>query len=198
MAERRKPPQDPGEDAAGTSRRDFLLGSVGGAVALGLALQPAGRARAQDGPATKLQVLTQPESATYAAWCDTLVPGAAEAGVSRYLDQQLAVPRVDTLLLLRVLGNPPFAEFYRSGLRGVEAESQRHHGQAFPNLDAKSRNALVEAAAAGKTEAWKNPDPTFFTFISRADAVDVVFGTERGFGELGIPHLAHIRPTAPW
>ena len=32
----------------------------------------------------------------------------------------------------------------------------------------------------------------------RSDAVDVVYGTEGGFEELGIPYLAHIRPPADW
>jgi hypothetical protein len=45
---------------------------------------------------------------------------------------------------------------------------------------------------------WHDPPPPFFYFVSRADAVDVVYGTLEGFRRLRVPYLAHIRPTEPW
>jgi len=177
-----------------------VLGSVSGALVLGLggALSPAGRARADGAPPAHLAVLTREEGALYDAWCEVLAPGAAEAGVSRYLDKQLAAPHPDTLLLLRVLANPPLDGFYRAGIAGIGDESTARFGQPFLALSDAQRLTVVDAAAKGSTTTWKEPDPNFFYFISRADAVDVAWGTMRGFRRLSVPYLAHIPPSEPW
>lgn len=183
-----------------TTRREFVLGSVSSALALGLsgALSPAGRARAEGAPPVRLRVFSPDEAALYDAWCDVLAPGAAAAGVSRYLDKQLAAPNPDTLLLLRVLANPPLDAFYRGGIAGIDRESAERFGKPFVALAEPERRAVVDAAASASTAVWKEPEPGFFYFISRADAVDVVWGTLRGFRELCVPYLAHIRPREPW
>lgn len=176
------------------------MGSVGSAIALGLGSgsSPAGGALVQGPPPLELRVLDEDESALYGAWCDVLAPGAAEAGVARYVDKQLAAAHHDSLLLLRVLGNPPFDGFYRGGIAGIDEESETRFGKRFVSLTHEEQRAVVEAAAAGSTLSWQEPDPGFFYFISRADAVDVVWGTESGFRELSVPYLAHIRPREPW
>ena len=53
-------------------------------------------------------------------------------------------------------------------------------------------------AATSTTIAWTTPTPNLFYFVSRSDAVDVVYGTIKGFHKLDIPYLAHIRPSTPW
>lgn len=143
-------------------------------------------------------MLSRDEAALYDAWCGVLVPGAAEAGVSRYVDKQLAAPPADALLLLRVLANPPLEAFYREGIAGIDQESAARFGKSFVGLAEKERSAVVDAAATAATRVWKEPDPGFFYFVSRADAVDVVWGTLRGFRELRVPYLPHIRPREPW
>jgi len=182
------------------TRREFVLESVSGALVLGLGgtLAPAGRACAGGAPPDQLRVLGRDEAALYDAWCEVLVPGAAKAGVSRYLDQQLAAPHPDTLLLLRVLANPPLDAFYRGGIAGIDEESMARFGESFLALPDPKRRAVIDAAATTSTIAWTEPDPSFFYFVSRADAVDVVWGTLRGFQELRVPYLAHIRPREPW
>jgi len=189
-----------GRSRGSATRREFVLRSVSGALVLGLggALSPAGRARAEGAPPAQLRVLSRDEAALYDAWCDVLAPGAAAAGVSRYLDKQLAAPHPDTLLLLRVLANPPLDAFYREGIAGIDQESAVRFGKSFVALAETQRRAVVDAAATASTTAWKEPEPSFFYFVSRADAVDVVWGTLRGFRELSIPYLAHIRPREPW
>lgn len=167
-------------------------------LGMGGALSPAGRARAEGAPPGHLSVLSRDEAVLYDAWCDVLVPGAAEAGVSRYLDTQLAAPHPDTLLLLRVLANPPLDGFYRAGIAGVDRESKARFGKPYVALTEAQRHTVVDAAAKGATTTWKEPDPDFFYFISRADAVDVVWGTMRGFRRLDVPYLAHIPPSEPW
>ena len=79
------------------------------------------------------------------------MPGAAEASISRYLDKQLAAPYPDTLLLLRVLANPPLDGFYRAAIAGVEQESDARFGTRFVALAAKEQRAVVDAAASGST-----------------------------------------------
>ena len=176
------------------------MGSVGSALALGLGsgLSLAGRALAQGPPPPELRVLGADEASLYGAWCDVLAPGAAEAGVARFVDDQLARPHPDSLLLLRVLGNPPFDAFYRGGIAGVDDESETRFRRRFISLTDAEQRVIVDAAASGSTLAWQEPDPGFFYFISRADAVDVVWGTEQGFRKLSVPYLAHIRPREPW
>jgi hypothetical protein len=34
--------------------------------------------------------------------------------------------------------------------------------------------------------------------VLRSDAVDVVYGTEEGYKDLGIPYMAHIAPLKRW
>jgi len=34
--------------------------------------------------------------------------------------------------------------------------------------------------------------------VVRNDAVDVVYGTQSGFEQLGVPYMAHIAPPSRW
>jgi hypothetical protein len=190
----------------GATRREFVRGSAAAVVAVGLWLVPGcagevlGRAGKKSLPTAGLRVLTADEAAVYAAWCDQLAPGAAAAGVSRYLDAQLAAPRDDAFLFLRVLANPPFEDFYRHGIAGIEQETRARFGggASYATLAEAQQRELIDAVAAEKTVAWKSPSPGFFFFVSRGDAIDVTYGTEAGFQRLGVPYIAHIRPPTPW
>lgn len=182
------------------SRREFLAdlrSSVVALAVLGFA-SPASLAAADGRRPKKLRVFSKSEAATYAAWGDVLAIGAAKAGVAQFVDKYLAKPYPDSLLLLRLLQNPPFDDFYTGGIAGIDQESQARFSRPFLALQAEQRNAVVNAAATSSTIAWTTPNPNFFYFVSRSDAVDVVYGTVKGFHKLDIPYLPHIRPPTPW
>lgn len=147
---------------------------------------------------TSYKVLTAAEVETLAAWCATMVSGADQAGVARFVDENLAGDQAASLLLLRYLDASDMAGFYRKGISGIEKECQHRFGLTFVRATATQRLELVEAAIASKMQVWIEPTPNFFYFISRSDAVDVVYGTQAGFADLKIPYLAHIQPPKPW
>ena len=72
-----------------------------------------------------LKVLTAEERAALEALGETLLPGARDAGLAHYVDQQLSVDPSESLLLARALGvAPPYANFYRAGLAGLDQSSR--------------------------------------------------------------------------
>ncbi|MBO9433727.1 gluconate 2-dehydrogenase subunit 3 family protein [Ruegeria sp. R13_0] len=144
------------------------------------------------------KTLTTTEAETLGAWCAIIVSGAGQAGVARFVDENLAGDQAASLLLLRYLDASDMAGFYRNGISGIEKECQHRFGLSFARANADQRLELVEAAIASKMQVWTNPNPNFFYFISRSDAVDVVYGTQAGFADLNIPYLAHIPPPRPW
>ena len=181
------------------SRRKFLNKTVR-AAAFGAAVgcSPAGLAAAQGKPPQKLRVFTQAQAETYAAWCNHLAIGAADAGVAYFVDKYLAEGMPGSLLLIRYLQNSPFDDFYLGGIAGIDQESEARFSKPFLALGKSSQNVVVHAAVTSSTVAWSDPNPNFFYFISRSDAVDVVYGTMKGFRDLDIPYLQHIRPSHPW
>ena len=182
------------------TRKEFLVQSISGAVALGLlgTGRPAGQAYAQGKPSEPLQVLSEDQAAVYDAWCDVLVIGASQAGVTRFVDKYLASPYAETLLFLKYFENVPLDAFYLLGIAGINEESNAQYAKSFLALTDEERRSIVEAAATSSTRVWRDPDPSLFYFVSRADAVDVVYGTVAGFRSLGVSYLAHIRPPYPW
>jgi hypothetical protein len=181
-------------------RRLIVKGAALGALAYTIGgtevlLSPR-EARAQDVP---LKVLTADERAALEALGDTLLPGAKDAGLAHYIDQQLSVPAGEALLVARALGvMPPYANFYRAGLAGLDAASHKAHGAKFAALTQEKRDAFVEQLRQKVPEGWSGPPSPFFYFVSRADAVDVYYGTVEGFERLGIPYMPHIAPLKRW
>jgi len=169
-----------------------LAYTVGGAEVL---LSPR-EAHAQGVP---LKVLTADERAALEALGETLLPGARDAGLAHYVDQQLSADPSESLLLARALGvMPPYANFYRAGLAGLDQSSRRAHGMTFAELAADKRAELVEQIRQKPPEGWSGPPSPFFYFVSRGDAVDVYYGTVEGFERLGIPYMPHIIPIKRW
>jgi hypothetical protein len=149
-------------------------------------------ALAQDVP---LKILSADERATLEAFGDTLLPGAKDAGLAHYVDQQLSIPPGEALLMARAVGvMPPYANFYRAGLAALDARA----GGGFAALPRDKRNALVEELRQKSPDGWIGPPSPFFYFVSRADAVDVFYGTVEGFERLGIPYMPHIKPMKRW
>jgi hypothetical protein len=147
----------------------------------------------------ELKALTSAEVRTLEAIGEVLVPGSAAKGLAHYVDWQLSTEPGQSMLMVKYLGlDPPFLLFYRSALRAIDRAAQAAHGRIFAELAAEEARERVGQMAAGKLPAWEGPPAALTYFALRADAVDVVFGTETGFAELGLPYAAHIAPPTPW
>lgn len=171
-------------------RRSVLAGAgvaVAGVVTAPPALRWIKAAARGDG----FRTLTTAEAAMLGDIGEALVPGARAAGLAHYVDQHVSVPAAESLLMLRYLDvAPPFAEFYRTGLAALA----RVTGD-----EPADWNAIAAALADGSITPWADAPPAgLFYFAVRADAVDVVYGTEAGFARLGVPYLPHIPPDPRW
>src|SRR5437899_7703635 len=165
-----------------------LAYTIGGAEVL---LSP----RAAHAQGLPLRVLTAGERTALEALGETLLPGAKDAGLAHYIDQQLSVDPSESLLLARALGvMPPYADFYRAGLAGLDQSSRKAHGVKFAELAADKRAEFVEQIRQKVPEGWSGPPSAFFYFVSRGDVVDGYFGLVGGFERLGIPYMPHLMP----
>jgi Gluconate 2-dehydrogenase subunit 3 len=182
-------------------RRTFVRGAAMGALAFTVGgvevlLLPS-EARAQKVP---LKVLSADEAARLEAVSETLVPGAREAGIAHFIDQQCSVPPHDALLNIRI-GNvrPPFVNFYRAALNEIDRQCNTAHGKPFAQLTAQEQTAFIATMRVGKHPDWKGPPPQPAIYNAfRADAVDVVYGTVEGFERLGVPYMALVTPKERW
>jgi hypothetical protein len=153
-----------------------------------------GRARAKGAP---LRILDAAEGRTLEALGEVLLPGAAEAGIAHFVDDQLS--RENPMLLLKYLDfTTAYPDFYKQGLRGLERVSQARFQTAFPQLEPAQKTELVREMSQKDPAAWTGPPAPLFFFVIRNDAVDVVYGTPQGFEKLGIPYMAHILPPQKW
>ena len=146
------------------------------------------------------RTLSAPEAQVLDALGEILLPGSAEAGIAHYVDLQLSGPPHDSMLILKYLGvPPPFTEFYRTSLAGIESAAHTAYGKSMTELDAHQGAALVSSmASGGEVKGWSGPPAGLFYFALRSDAVDVVYGTQQGFETLKVPYMAHIVPPSRW
>src|SRR3989475_2364629 len=157
-------------------RRAFMKGAaigvlaftVGGAEVL---LTPSA-ARAQG---VALRTLTAAQAATLDAIGETLVPGARQAGISHFVDQQISIPAEEALLEARILNvRPPYANFYRAALGAVDRASQaRHGGRRFAQLNDAERHDFVDAMRQNRIDGWQGPAGGFVYTVLRMDSIDV-------------------------
>jgi Gluconate 2-dehydrogenase subunit 3 len=182
-------------------RRAFIKGAALGALAFTVGgvevmLTPS-EARAQGVP---LRTLTAEQAATLDALGETLVPGAKQAGITNFVDQQISGPAEEALLEARILNvKPPYANFYRAALGAVDRASQAlNGGRRFAQLYEAEQRDFVNNMRQNKVEGWQGPPGGFVYFLLRSDAVDVVYGTMEGYAVLGIPYMPHIAPTKRW
>ncbi|MFK7954637.1 MAG: gluconate 2-dehydrogenase subunit 3 family protein [Lysobacterales bacterium] len=147
----------------------------------------------------KLQALVLSETRIADALAEQLVPGASKAGIGYFLDHQLAAPADQQLLMIKYLGVPqPWRAFYREGLRNINVASNSLYKKNYVDLNADQAFELASSLAAGTIAGWDGPPQGLFYFVLRSDAVDVVYGTEAGFANLGIPYAAHVSPPSEW
>lgn len=190
-------------------RRTVLagLGAAGVAAGLGFIWVEQGgkreavtpeQARANGAP---LRTLNAVQARALEALGEVLLPGARQAGIANFVDHHISVPAPESLLMIRYMDVPaPYAPFYEGGLAALDALATARHSKPFSALDAGQANALVgEMSAPDKDPAgWRGPPASLFYFVTRSDAVDVVYGTEKGFEKLGVPYMAHLIPETPW
>ena len=181
-------------------RRAFMKGAALGALAFTVGgaevLLTPSDARARGVP---FRLLKANEAETIEALGETLLPGARQAGIAHFIDQQLSVPAEEALLEARIMNvRPPYANFYRAAIGAVDRASQALHGRKFAQLSTVEQREFVNLMRQNKIEGWQGPAGGFVYFLLRSDAVDVVYGTVEGYESLGIPYMPHIAPEKRW
>jgi hypothetical protein len=185
------------------SRRDFLGHAAAGGVCL-LTFSIAGckkqltpaQAREANIPFRTLQ---PGHVRAVEALGEILLPGSAAAGLAHYLDHQLSGDPADSMLMIKYLRVPaPFTDFYRGGLQATDSAARALHGKSFSELTVQQSTDIVTRMSAGQLPGWQGPPAPLFYFVLRSDAVDVMYGTQAGFAQLGVPYMAHIEPPSKW
>ena len=181
-------------------RRVFLKGAGMGVLAFTVGgasvMMTPGEARAQGVP---FRLLKAQEAETIEALGETLVPGARQAGVAHFIDQQVSVPPGEALLEARQLNvKPPFINFYRAAIAAVDKAAEARSGRRFAALSPDDRHSFVDAMRQSKIDGWQGPRGGFVYLVLRSDAVDVVYGTMEGYESLGVPYMPHIAPDRRW
>jgi Gluconate 2-dehydrogenase subunit 3 len=181
-------------------RRVFLKGASMGLFAFTLGgaeiLMSPGEARARGVP---FRLLNTEEAETLEALGETLLPGAREAGVAHFIDQQVSVTPGEALLEARIVNvKPPYINFYRAAIGGVDKASMARGGKRFAALSTTEQHDFIDQLRQNKIEGWQGPPAGLVYFVLRSDAVDVVYGTMEGYESLGVPYMAHIEPDKRW
>jgi hypothetical protein len=181
-------------------RRAFLKGAGMGVLAFTVGgatvMMTPGEARAQGVP---FRLLKAAEADTLEALGEALVPGAKQAGVAHFIDQQVSVPPGEALLEARQLNvKPPFINFYRAAIAAVDKAAETRGGRRFAALGPDDQHAFIDAMRQNKIDGWQGPPGGFVYLVLRSDAVDVVYGTMEGYESLGVPYMPHIAPDRRW
>ena len=153
-------------------------------------------AYAKDIPFT---VLTNDEVGILNAVCEILLPGAKEAGVAHFVDHQLSVDPNDSLLVLKYFNfPPPYTDFYRPVLNELTSLSLRLFDKDVAKLGKTEGHEYIEMIRDSNPKDWQGPPAPLAYHALRNDAVDVVYGTVKGFKKLGVPYMEHILPPEGW
>ncbi len=183
------------------TRRDFVMQSGVGVLTFCIAgcevETTPGDARKQG---AAMRVLTTSEVATLEAFGEILLPGSRDAGIANFIDHQLASPSENQLLMIKYLNvKQPYANFYRGGLAALDRAGRAESQASFNELGTSQQQVLVSRVSRDNPPGWDDgPLGPFFFFVVRNDALDVTYGTVRGFEALRIPYMAHILPPSRW
>jgi hypothetical protein len=146
-----------------------------------------------------LQSLDEEQAKVIEAFAEFIVPGCTEAGLVHFIDHQLNEDPDDCMLILKFFGlPPPYLDFYVSGLDTISKLSEQRYKKPVLQLE---QNELAKIAEYVATPDRVSDDgyPLFLFYMClRSDAVDMVYGTPRGFEKLNIPYMAHIEPPEGW
>ncbi len=149
-------------------RRRFL--GAAAAVASGAAVSCASR----DGD---WRALRASEAATLTAICERLIPadrdpGAAWAGVARFIDIQLTGPY------------RKYKKLYRQGLIATDQVSRLRFGHRFANLGPTQQDDVLGALERGDVpeEVWAKPQPRRFFDMVLAHTMQGFYGDPRHGG----------------
>jgi Gluconate 2-dehydrogenase subunit 3 len=181
-------------------RRVFLKGASMGLFAFTIGgaeiLMSPGEARAR---AVPFRLLGAEEAETLEALGETMLPGAREAGIAHFIDQQVSVPPGEALLEARIVNvRPPYINFYRAAIGGIDKASMARGGKRFAALTGAEQHDFIDQLRQNKIDGWQGPPAGQVYFVLRSDAVDVVYGTMEGYESLGVPYMAHIEPDKRW
>jgi Gluconate 2-dehydrogenase subunit 3 len=181
-------------------RRVFLRGASMGMLTFTVAgfdvLMTPSEARAR---AVPFRLLSGDEAETLEALGEALVPGAREAGVAHFIDQQVSVPPSEALLEARIVNvKPPFINFYRAAISGIDKASTARSGKRFAALSVSEQHDFIDQLRQNKIDGWQGPPAGLTYFVLRSDSVDVVYGTMEGYESLGVPYMPHIAPDKRW
>lgn len=142
-------------------------------------------------------MLTAGERSILDAVCDTLLPGAAKAGVGDFVAAMLR--EEDRMLAYTLVGAPiPASLFYPAALKAIDRFSQANFGARFASIPAVRREEVIGAMLAPDAKGWEGPPAFIVYWALRSDAADAMFATEASYEALGVPYLAHIMPPTPW
>jgi len=143
--------------------------------------------------------LSEGQAKTLETLADAIVPGAKQAGVANFVDLQLAAEPSESLLMIRYLGvPPPYDGFYQSGIENVERLAKTSFSKDLIDLNSEQIENLVDKLLTDSDDEWSGPPASFFYFVLRSDAIDMVYGTSTGFEKLGIPAMLHIEAKQWW
>src|SRR6202000_231875 len=156
-------PKPPGD----LQRRVFLKGAGMGLFAFTLGgveiLMSPGEARARGVP---FRALNGEEAETLEALGETLLPGAREAGVAHFIDQQVSVTPGEALLEARIVNvKPPFINFYRTAIGAIDKASTARSGKPFAALSAAEQHDFIDALRQNKVERWQGPPAGLVYFV---------------------------------
>lgn len=145
------------------------------------------------------RVLNQAQVTTLEALAEALVPGSRNAGITHFIDSQLAGSAEDSLLMLKYLGVPqPHANFYQAALDALATSVKTHFKKNITELNQAEISSLIGQMNQDALDDWAGPPASFFYFVLRSDGVDVVYGVESGFAQIDMPSMEHIKPTQAW
>ena len=141
--------------------------------------------------------LTSAQQAILSAIGNTLLPGAAEAGLVAFIEHNLGLANPRLLLKYRDLPLDPVA-FYRDALDAIDELAIRRFQTGFTMLSELQQCAIVDLLIEGDPPNWSGPPANEVFTVLRMDAFDVLYGTPTGYERLDLQQYVHIAPERAW
>jgi hypothetical protein len=141
--------------------------------------------------------LTDAQQAILSAIGETLLPGAVEAGLVTFIEQNLSLANPRLYVKYRDLPMEPIA-FYRSALNAIDELAVRQYQIGVTMLSEQQQCALVDLLIAGDPPDWNGPPANEVFTVLRMDAFDVLYGVPSGYERLGLQTHLHITPERSW